>query len=72
MMEEGKKSNVGIFPPGVSIGVNAVRLTDGRGSDHDGYDGGKFADADLPFWPDVAKKEVAVASSHCCGSAKHP
>jgi predicted dithiol-disulfide oxidoreductase (DUF899 family) len=39
---------------------------------HDRYDGGEFADPDLPFWPDVAKKEVATASSHhCCGSEKH-
>lgn len=38
---------------------------------HDRYDGGEFADPDLPFWPGVAKKEVAMASSHCCGSEKH-
>jgi len=37
---------------------------------HDRYaTGGGFADPDLPFWPDVAKAEVAAmgSSSSCCG-----
>jgi predicted dithiol-disulfide oxidoreductase (DUF899 family) len=36
---------------------------------HDRYDGGQFADPNLPFWPDVAKTEVAAMTpSHCCGA----
>jgi predicted dithiol-disulfide oxidoreductase (DUF899 family) len=39
---------------------------------HDRYDGGDFADPDLPFWPAVAKTDLAAMSSpHCCGSEKH-
>jgi predicted dithiol-disulfide oxidoreductase (DUF899 family) len=39
---------------------------------HDRYDGGKFADPNLPFWPEVAQKEVEAAgsSSSCCGSGR--
>jgi predicted dithiol-disulfide oxidoreductase (DUF899 family) len=38
---------------------------------HDRYDGGQFADPNLPFWPDVAKTEVAAMESHnCCGSGR--
>ena len=44
---------------------------------HDRYDGGQFADPNLPFWPDAAKSDLAAMasssnSSHCCGSHKHP
>jgi predicted dithiol-disulfide oxidoreductase (DUF899 family) len=38
---------------------------------HDRYNGGAFADPDLPFWPDVAREEVARATSQCCGAQKH-
>jgi predicted dithiol-disulfide oxidoreductase (DUF899 family) len=40
---------------------------------HDRYDGGEFADPDLPFWPDVAKTDLAAmgASRQCCGSGSH-
>jgi predicted dithiol-disulfide oxidoreductase (DUF899 family) len=39
---------------------------------HDRYDGGQFADPNLPFWPHVAKADIAAtASSTCCSSATH-
>ncbi len=37
---------------------------------HDRYDGGGFADADKPYWPDVAKTAVAASEHGCCGAGK--